>query len=124
MVTASHVLDVVFEPVLGKLKEFRRAAKERRSISAHDIGADTLDYCAAEVEQLIKELASTRYLTAEQFAEMKDVTPQTVRSWIRKGELAAETTAKGVRIRVGSERVRRPKRSPRKRGSGQVMAHG
>lgn len=122
------MLDVLFGQLRGKLGEFRTAAKDRRRISANDLGADTLDYCAAEMELVLSMLEdASSWLSVEAFAEIKQVTPQTVRAWIRRGELKAETTARGAyRVQRGAERTkvkrRMPKRGPRRSPSSAALA--
>lgn len=90
---ATDVRDLAFE--------WRMKAAERRKVSKVDQAADALDFCAGELEQRVQAIESepTR-LTVEQYAKLAhvDVTPQTVRSWIRAGRLPAIETAKGYRI--------------------------
>jgi DNA-binding transcriptional MerR regulator len=44
----------------------------------------------------------------DDYAHQKLVTPQTVRNWIRRGQLPAERTAKGYRIARDAQRSLRP----------------
>jgi hypothetical protein len=82
-------------------------ARRRRKISATDPIADSLDYCAGELGELVRQLeADTAWLTPGAYAEMHDVTPQTVRAWIRRGELDARDAGSGWLIRRSAVRKR------------------
>lgn len=97
--------DLVLSAMEQQAKSWRDEATRRRAISRADAIADTLDYCAGELTARLQDVrAVTEELTVEQFAHLESVTPQTVRTWIRDGRLAARPTARGYRIRVG-ERV-------------------
>ena len=99
------MFDVLFAAMWAGAATWKTEVAERRRISAHDPVADTLDYCAGEMTSQLKALESdTVWLTVEQYADLKLVTPQTVRNWIRRGELAAHDTEKGYRIKRGEER--------------------
>ncbi len=77
-------------------KAWREEATRRRKLTPNDAGADTLDYCAAEMARHVElQRAGTHRLTVEQYAALKGVSEQTVRNWIRRGELEAEPGARG-----------------------------
>lgn len=89
-------------------KSWRTEAEERRRISKADPIADTLDYCAGELSERVRAIKTeTQFETVEQRAKREHVTPQTVRIWIRKGQLAAEDGPKGYRIPVTAKRLLR-----------------
>src|SRR4051812_15568478 len=79
-------------------KEWASDVARRRRISKTDPAADTLEYCVTAVRALIGELKWTEVrLTVDEYARREGVTPQTVRTWIRAGQLPAIETAKGYR---------------------------
>jgi hypothetical protein len=95
-------------------QSWRQEAEERRRISKSDPVADTLDYCAGELAVRLREAErADESLTVEQFARLADVdvTPQTVRAWIRRGELPATLTPKGWKIPRAARRVVRARQS-------------
>lgn len=102
--------NLVLTTAEGAARGWRQEAEKRRAISAVDPVADTLEYCAGELAARLAEAASADVgLTVEQYAGLPevDVTPQTVRNWIRRGELAAIETPKGYRIARAAKRIRR-----------------
>jgi hypothetical protein len=100
--------DFVVDAVAGVTRTWREEAEKRRGISKVDPIADTLDYCAGEIAARLKTIeASSQRLTVEQYAARVKRTPQTIRNWIRNGQLAAIATTKGYEISVDAERVRR-----------------
>jgi hypothetical protein len=84
-------------------------AKNRRRISRFDPAAEALEYCAGELEARIKAVEHDNRLTVEQYAKLPhvDVTPQTVRMWIRTGQLQAQDSPKGYKIPADAKRIRR-----------------
>lgn len=91
-------------------KAWREEASKRKGITPTDPVADTLVYCAGELEQrvvMIESDIATAMQTVEERAAVEHVTPQTVRSWIRNGELTARRGANGYEIPREAERVRR-----------------
>lgn len=102
--------DLVIGAVERVTRTWRHEAEERRRISKSDPVADTLEYCAGELAARLRAIvAETEYLTPEEYAKLPHikVTPQTVRGWIRTGQLAAKEGPKGYLIPKGAERVRR-----------------
>lgn len=88
---------------------WRTEAAERRRISALDPIADTLDYCASELQLRVREIEhATEEVTPEQYARAQGVTVQTVRTWIRTGRLQARETSKGYRIAKDARHVAQP----------------
>jgi excisionase family DNA binding protein len=89
-------------------REMEEEAKSRRKLTptAPDAVAEACDYwagrAATRAEELEREGAT---LTPAQFAALHNVTEQTVRNWIRRGELTAEPTASGYRIARSAVRV-------------------
>ncbi len=102
----------MIEALFGSLRAlgdgWRAEAARRRRISATDPVADTLEHCAGELHAHVHELdGDTVWLGPEGYAELHHVTAQTVRNWIRHGELDATRTAAGAwRIRRAAERKR------------------
>lgn len=89
-------------------RAWKDEATRRRRLSAHDAVADALDYCAAELVEGLRQYEDpTAMLSVEAYAEMHGVTPQTVRNWIRGGELDARNTGRRWEIPRGAERRRR-----------------
>lgn len=71
-------------------------AQTRRIVSLHDPIADTLAYCAKDLEERLKIVeASVKTYTTRQFAHLKGVRDGTVRKWIENGELEATKNASG-----------------------------
>lgn len=107
---AEAQMDLLTSEAENAAREWRKEAEERRQISKSDPVADTLEYCAGD---LAKRLENARvageWLTVEEYAAQPDVdvTPQTVRAWIRSGQLAAVPTPRGYKIRKNETRVRR-----------------
>lgn len=100
--------DILTSAIRLAVEDYREEAKKRRTISATDPVADTLEYCASDIAERLKEAESaSEWLTVEQYAKSEGVTVQTVRQWIRTHQLAATAGPKGYRIRKGERRVRR-----------------
>lgn len=100
--------DVMVGAIEGVTRSWRQEAEERRRISKSDPVADTLDYCAGELAARLRALAvESETETVEQRAARDGVTPQTVRAWIRTGQLPAGNGPKGYLIPKSAERVRR-----------------
>jgi excisionase family DNA binding protein len=87
---------------------WRREAESRRRVSRQDPVADALEYCAAELIEHLRVVDGLNAVrTVDQFAADHGITPQTVRGWIRRGELQATRTAHGWRIPRSAQRMRR-----------------
>lgn len=92
----------------GLATAWRGEAEQRRRISRHDPVAETLDYCAAELLEQMRQLdAPGAAATVEQYAADHGVTPQTCRNWIHRGELDAVRTPHGWRIPRTARRTQR-----------------
>ena len=103
---------VVLEAVVRRLaSSWAREAEARKQVSAHDTQADTLRYCAKELEQQLEEaLAPGQMLSvAEHARTVAGKSRNRVPGWIRRGALAAVPTPAGFRVPVGARR-RQPKR--------------
>ncbi|MBK8002408.1 MAG: helix-turn-helix domain-containing protein [Gemmatimonadetes bacterium] len=101
------MLDQLFAATREVAGRWAAEAAERRRISATDPVADTLEYCAGKLLERLHSLdQETEWLSTEDYAVMKGVTPQTVRNWIRRGELRALRAGLGFRIRRTEERRR------------------
>jgi len=100
------MIDEAFAQLRGVANGWAQEAARRREISGVDPVADTLTHCASELEELVRELdADLAMISVEDYARAHHVTPQTVRNWIRDGELPAVQTERGHwRIRRDARR--------------------
>lgn len=97
---------------LGEVKSvargWRQEAEKRRQIARTDPVAEALEWCAGELDtrvgMLERDLATETVSVAE-YAVIAGVTVQSVRAWIRNGELTARRTAHGYEIPREAERV-------------------
>ena len=88
--------------------KWRAEAEQRRRHDPNDQVAAAIDVCADELNQCLGQMSQTfEFVTPAQYAELHNVTDQTVRNWIRKGELEAHQTAKGSLIRRTASRRRK-----------------
>jgi hypothetical protein len=102
--------DLVLSAAERVVKSWRQEAVKRREVSRLDPVADTLDYCAGELAARLRSIAEeTQFWTPEEYARLPhvNVTPQTVRIWIRGGQLSAQNGPKGYLIPKGAERTQR-----------------
>ena len=90
-------------------KDYARMVETRRAVSGVDPISDTLEYVARDlVERAGRAEKALDRLSAEQYAALARVSPQTVCRWCRRGELpGAEHTARGWLIPQGAERAKR-----------------
>ena len=94
------MIRAVFASFRAVAEGWQAEAARRRKISATDPVADSLAYCAGELLSQVAQLSSdTAWLSVADFAQLSRVTPQTVRTWIRKGTLEAVATPGGWMIR-------------------------
>ena len=100
--------DLIVTTVQSVARGWKDEAKRRRNISATDPIADTLEWCAGEVEQQLHTIETAApALTVEQFARQHGVTSQTVRGWCRDELLpGARMTPKGWEIPADARKVR------------------
>lgn len=107
--------DLVESTVRSALKEYGDEARRRRAISKVDPVADALDHVVGDLTQRIENarIADGEWLTVEDYGAQPDVsrTAQTVRAWIRAGQLAAKMTPRGYMVRKGEQRIIRRKRA-------------
>lgn len=81
---------------------WKAEASKRRKLSAHDVGADILAYCADELRAELSDTCSDdEELTAAQYADLHDVSANTVRRWCQTGALLARPVGREWRIRRG-----------------------
>lgn len=74
-------------------------AKRRRTVTALDAVADTLEYVAGELLERVRLSAfAFDEVTVEQFAQTHRVLPATVRRWCRQNRLGARRTPNGYVI--------------------------
>ena len=68
--------------------EWRADAKRIKQLSPSSEIASTLEGVAAELDRLVLHLESgAKLVTVKEFAQLHGVTSQTIRNWIRTGEL-------------------------------------
>lgn len=94
--------DTLLSLLRGKADEWRTRAAQQRHPSIHNAIADTLEVCAAELEEAIED---NKYIDVEAYARIHPERPhvQTVRKWCRLGWLAAIPTRKGYLIHRDAE---------------------
>lgn len=88
---------------MGILGEFRELTDRWRAdvkwLRRYDAGspvASTLERAAEDLDAMIKAIASNEsYVTADEYAEIHRVSPQSVTRWIREGTLQAIVTGGG-----------------------------
>lgn len=84
------MIDHIFEQLRESVKNLNSYAEKRHAISSTDPVADGIAFAAKEIgEAIAKVEAETETLTTAQYAEMHGVTPQSVCTWIRAGQLEA-----------------------------------
>jgi hypothetical protein len=102
------MLKDVLRDLRGVVVHLRGEAEGRRRVTQFDAVGDTLSYCAAVLDAKINEIEDgLAWLSPDQYAEDVGTSPQTVRTWCRKGELDATPTPNGWRIRRGAQRQRK-----------------
>lgn len=112
-VLGANMLDTIFAAIKAEAKAWQEEAAQRRTLTSVDAAADALDSCA---EKLLKEVhileTESEWLTPEQYGaqHIPHVSGQTVRNWIRRGELSAEDTPRGYRIARRAQRARHDRR--------------
>lgn len=101
------MLELIFEGVRATAKQWRSEAAQRRKVHNPDPIAAALDYCAEELLLRVKQMEKdSEGLTVHQYARLKKCSPQTIRNWIRRGELRAERTPRGFIIPRAADRRR------------------
>ena len=101
------ILDAVFAANRAVAEAWQSEAERRRKIATADPVADTLDFCAGEILTQLNELQQdSTWIGVEDYAALHDVTPQTVRNWIRRGELKAHDSGHGYMINRNAKRQR------------------
>lgn len=105
--------DIVENEIRRTVDEWKSEARRRRAISKVDPVADALEHCATDLTARIENarIAEGEWLTVEAYAVLPDVdrTPQTIRAWIRAGQLAARPTPRGYLVRKDERRTIRVK---------------
>ena len=93
----TEMIDALFAQIRAFADSWTGEASHRREISAIDPVADTLDHCASRLRGYVAELdQGLAYVSPEEYGAAHGVTPQTVRKWIRDGELEAVMTEGGA----------------------------
>ncbi len=92
-------LDWVLSSLRGELNDWRSNAEDRRRFTPNDPVADAIDALAARLEEVTKTIErDSEIVTAEVYAALHGVTPQTVRGWCRTGELSHVRSGKKYSI--------------------------
>lgn len=104
--------DAVIGTAEGVAREWRDEAERRRVLSKTDPVADTLAFCAGELVSRMRSvsIAERESVTVERYAEIHDVSAQTVRQWCRRGLVPARMGGHGWLVRADAERPGRVKR--------------
>lgn len=94
-------------------REWRDEAERRRALSKTDPVADTLAFCASELVARIRSVSIVEQhsVSVERYAEITNVTPQTVRQWCRRGLVPAQLGGRGWLIRMDAKRPGRERKS-------------
>jgi excisionase family DNA binding protein len=93
------MIDTVFAAMRTLAGEMQTEAAKRKAMTPTDPAAEASLYWAERLTLRVAELeADAEHVTPAQYASLHGVTEQTVRNWIRRGELAAEDTPRGYRI--------------------------
>lgn len=80
----------IFAEFRDLAERWRADAKWLKRYSPSDPVASTLERVADDLDALAKAIdGNDVYLTADEYAELQRVTPQSVRKWIREGKLRA-----------------------------------
>lgn len=107
---SGSLVESILANIKGVATGWDQEVERRRKITEMDPVADTLEYTASELKAEVDRLeADFKHLTPEQYAASKggDVTAQTVRNWIKNGELEAVKGARGWLIPASAERRKR-----------------
>lgn len=100
------MLETIFTAMRTLAAEMEAEATSRRRLTPGDAAAEASDYWASLLRARVAELEQdAETLTPAQYATLHGVTEQTVRNWIRRGELVADgDAASGYRIARRAER--------------------
>lgn len=101
------MIDHIFEQLRESVKNLNSYAEKRRGISTVDPVADGIVFAAKEVSEAIDKIEKeTETLSTAEYADMHGVTPQSVCTWIRSGQLEASgDPIIGYRIPRAAKRV-------------------
>jgi len=104
------VIGAVFASLKALAGGWQEEANRRRKLTATDPAADALAFCAGELLEQVRQLSDdTLWLGVTDYATLHRISPQTVRAWIRKGELDAKRVGLGWLMRRDAKRARRLK---------------
>ena len=102
---------LIEERIRTAISAVRETAKARQEITPSDVAPEAMYFAANAIERALNEaLRDTEMLTPTQYAQLHNITPQTVTRWIRIGKLAAEVTANGYLIARDAETIDEPVR--------------
>lgn len=83
--------------------EWKDEAERRRLMSAHDVTADVLDYCAGELTAELTDVsAADEEVSPEAYALEQGRSVSTVRRWCASGALPARKVGREWVIRRGT----------------------
>ncbi len=84
---------------------YREEAAQRRKLSAHDPAADALEFVARDLTERARVLGDpTALRTVEEYAAEHHRSAQTIRNWIRAGELEARPNGRSWLIPASATR--------------------
>lgn len=82
--------------------EWLADATKRRALSARDVAADALDYCAGALSETVVRLSdATAEITVREYAALHGRPLSTVRRWCLSGALRARRVGRDWMIRRG-----------------------
>ena len=84
------------------VSSWRQEAARRRAMSAHDVGADLLEYCAGELHSELRDVIDAdEPIGPDAYAALHKVSVSTVRRWCKSGALPATKKGREWSIRRG-----------------------
>lgn len=88
----------------GLADSWKEEAEKRRAMSANDVGADVLDFCARQALLALQTAsADDEELSPAEFGALPhiDKSPSQIRRWCRSGKIPARKVGRDYRIRRG-----------------------
>lgn len=91
---------------------WQNEAQRRRQMSAGDVGADVLEFCASELAEELRNAADAdEELSVAQYAALHGRSPSTVRRWCQLQYITARPVGRGYVIRRGEPTPRLQRQS-------------
>ncbi len=89
--------------VAALVRRWTEEAKRRQAMSAQDVGADVLQFCARELEAAVEDASGDdEELTPEQFGALHGKSASQVRRWCQTGRIEHRRVGRDYRIRRGA----------------------